>query len=102
MSYYKELFRKVAMAFFCIWYTSHTHRVFHFLGEVVVRKSNDLKLICLIRFLILKHAPICKWCMVGCESKNEHQKEIGLRAQTSSTILDAIVNLIGWGTYTII
>jgi hypothetical protein len=50
----------------------------------------------------LKHAPIREWCMVGCDSKNGHQKEIGLRAQTSLSIVDVKVNIIGWGTYIII
>ena len=44
--------------------------------------------------------------MVGCESKNRYQKdmcwkEFGLHAQSLSTILDTIVNIIE-GTYMII
>jgi len=42
-----------------------------------------------------------EWCMVGCESKNGHQKhmwrkEIALRAHNLLSILDMIVNK-NWG-----
>ena len=46
----------------------------------------------------LNLTPIFEWSVVRCESKNGHQKdtcleEIGLRAQSMSTILSSIVNI---------
>ena len=50
----------------------------------------------------MKHTPIFEWSMVGCESRNIHQKytcwkETRLCAKILLTILDAIVNIIGGG-----
>ena len=44
---------------------------------------------------------ISEWCMVGFDSKNMHQKKIGLRAQKLLTILNTIANIIE-RTYAII
>jgi hypothetical protein len=55
----------------------------------------------------LKWTFVFEWYMVGCASKNGHQKEmcqtkIGLHAQNLFTILDAIGSQHNRGTYMII
>lgn len=45
----------------------------------------------------LKWTLAFEWCMVGFVSKNNHQKDIVLRVQNFSTILDIIVNIIEKG-----
>ena len=50
----------------------------------------------------LKHTLVCEWFVIGCESKNEHQRntcsnEIGLHVNHSKCIVN-----IHWGTYMII
>ena len=40
-------------------------------------------------------AIIFEWCVVRCRSKNERQKDIGLRAQNILTLLGAIVDMTG-------